>query len=111
MMIPTLRLRRILEKFSLSNLSGLIQNFYHAFFRFEQNGQITVIRFNQTWLLLPCNAAILWYIFAPCPATAAAAATINALVILCYLWARHIARHTRASRPTTSSVVTGHLVL
>ena len=104
MMIPALRLRRILEKFSLSNLSGLIQNFYHAFFRFEQNGQITVIRFNQPWLLLPCNAAILWYIFAPCPATAAAAATINGFVILTYFWARHIALHTRASRNLKTSV-------
>ena len=104
MIIPTLRLRQVLEKTSLSSLSRLIQNFCHGLFHFDQNGETTTIRFDHPWLFLPCIAGILWYAFAPSPATAAVTATLNTLVFLSYLWTRHIARHTRASRKLRTCV-------
>jgi uncharacterized protein (DUF58 family) len=92
------RLRRFLLGISQIDLTTPFRCVYRTLFRCERDGQVSLIRFKQPWFLLPCLAALIWYFFSATPATAVAATTLNGLLILSYIWARHIACHTSARR-------------
>ena len=81
---------------------------WKALFEFEKEGAISVIRLNTPWLVVVCLGLLIWYCFTFNPATAAIAAVVNGLLLINYLWARHIARHTSAQRKLKYSAFQVH---
>jgi uncharacterized protein (DUF58 family) len=81
---------------------------WKSLFEFEREGNTSIIRLNHPWLVIVSLGLFIWYLFSRTPATAAIAAMANGLLVITYLWARHIARHTSASRKLKYSAFQVH---
>ena len=77
-------------------------------FCFENDGNKSIVRLKYPWLPIVGLGVLLWYCFSLTPATAGIAAMINGLLLLSYVWARHIARHTSAHRKLKYSAFQVH---
>ena len=81
-----------------NNLCKFLQNKWRNLFRFEQDKTLSIIRLNYRWFPVVWLGILVWYSFSLSPATAALSMMLTGLLVISYLWVRHLARHITAER-------------